>query len=333
MTGMETQKLLVVLLNYCTAAMTLRAAKAALADMPDSAEMVIVDNASGDGSAEVLAQGIEKLGQRARVRLVCSDVNGGFGAGNNIGLKSLMADGSNPDFFYVLNSDAFPDAGCIAALMDHMQSHTRAGFVASHVRGEDGEDHTTAFRFPSILGEFEGAARIGVISRLLQKSIVAPALPKTTTQVDWAAGASILMRREMLDEIGLFDERFFLYFEETDLIKRAARAGWGCWYVPQASVVHIGSVSTGMKEWRRMPAYWFASRQYYFIKNHGRLYAACAWTARVAGAAIHQLRCRISGRPSQDPPYFLSDLFRYGLNMAPAEHAARTSLTPPEDQP
>lgn len=322
--------ILVVLLNYRTALMTLRAARAALADMPANAEMVIVDNASGDGSAEVLTSGIKDMGPR--VRLILSEVNGGFGAGNNIGLACKMNDGSTPDFFYVLNSDAFPDKGCIPTLLAHMQAHPDAGFAASHVRGEDGAPHTTAFRFPSIAGEFEGAVRIGVISRLLKGSIVAPPLPEQTTKVDWAAGASIMVRAQTLEDIGTFDEVFFLYFEETDLIRRAHRAGWECWYVPQARVVHIGSVSTGMKEWQRMPAYWFASRRYYFVKNHGRVYAALAWGARVTGAAIHALRCRLTGKPSQDPAYFLSDLTRYGLNLSPRADTP-SPRTPSEENP
>lgn len=321
---------LVILLNYRTAGMTLRAAHAALADMPVGSEMVIVDNASDDGSAEVFANEIKEMG--SRVRLILSPVNGGFGAGNNIGLRTKMSDGRAPDFFYVLNPDAFPDAGCIQRLLTHMQAHPKAGFAASHVRGEDDAPHTTAFRFPSIAGEFEGAARIGVISRLLKGSIVAPDLPEVTTMVDWAAGASIMIRAQTLDEIGLFDEVFFLYFEETDLIRRANLAGWECWYVPEARVVHIGSVSTGMKEWQRMPAYWFASRRHYFVKNHGRTYAAFAWGARVLGSVLHLLRCKVTGRPSQDPAHFLGDLTRFGLSLQRETSPTVIPRRPSEDQ-
>ena len=328
-------RLLVIILNYRTADMTLRAAEAALADMPEGAELLLIDNASGDGSACVLQDAItaRSWDVEGRVRLILSNENGGFGAGNNLGLRAAMSDGTTPDFFYVLNSDAFPDNGCIATLMDHLQSHPKAGFAASHVRGEDDVPHTTAFRFPSIAGEFEGSARIGLISRLLKNAIVAPELPTQATKVDWAAGASMLIRAEALRDIGLFDETFFLYFEETDLLKRAARAGWDCWYVPEAKVVHIGSVSTGMKEWQRTPAFWFASRRHYFVKNHGRAYAALAWLARVSGTCIHALRCKIGNRTPQDPPHFLSDLFRFGLGLKTADPRPAPSRTPSEDRP
>lgn len=327
-------RVLVIVLNYRTAQMTLRAAEAALADMPDQgAEMIIVDNASGDGSADILQKAIVDRGWDAAswVRLVRSETNGGFGAGNNLGLRAGMSDGSEPDYFYIVNSDAFVDPGCIGTLVAHLEGHPQAGIAGSHVRGDDDVDHCTAFRFPSIAGEFEGAARTGLISKALRGSIVAPPLPQVSAQVDWVAGASVLLRAKMLRDIGCFDETFFLYFEETDLCKRAAVAGWDCWYVPQSRVVHIGSVSTGMKEWQRMPSYWFASRHYYFVKNHGRIYAGLAWAARLAGGLIHQLRCVLSGRKPQDPPYFQRDLLRYGLGLGPAKAISTTDRPAMED--
>ena len=320
----RTPAILVIVLNYRTPQMTLQAVEAALRDMaatPARTELVVIDNASGDGSAGIIASKIAAKGwdKDGRVRFIASPVNGGFGAGNNIGLKAGMSDGSRPDYFYLLNSDAFPDRGCLGTLLKHMEATPKSGFAGSHVRGADDVDHTTAFRFPGIAGEFEGAARLGPITRLLRHAVVAPDLPKETTQVDWCAGASVLVRAAMLDEIGLFDETFFLYYEETDLCLRAARAGWQCWYLPSARVVHIGSVSTGMKEWRRIPSYWYASRRHYFVKNHGRAYAAAALAARLAGGAIHSLRCALTGRDRQDPPGFYTDLLRHGLGLPPVK--------------
>lgn len=306
--------ILCILLNFRTPAMTLRAAEAALADLHgQGGELVIVDNASGDGSYEMIAQEVAARGwgEGGLVRVIASPVNGGFGAGNNIGLRMGMSDGRTPDYFYILNSDAFPDAGCVAALLEHLESHPRAGIACSHIRGEDGVVHTTAFRFPSIAGELVDAARLSVIERLLPNASVPMPQPQTTHQVDWSAGASMMLRATMLREIGTFDETFFLYFEETDLCLRAARAGWTCWYIPDSRVVHIGSVSTGMKTKRRMPSYWYDSRRHYFIKNHGRGYAALALMAHLAGGVLHRLRMGLAGRPPQDPNWFLRDLLAH----------------------
>jgi len=323
---MPVPSVLCVLLNFRTPEMTLRAAEAALADLHGlGGELVIVDNASGDGSFEMIREGVAMRGwgEDGLVRVVPSPLNGGFGAGNNIGLRMAMSDGRLPDYYYILNSDAFPDAGCASALIQHLEAHPTAGIACSHIRGEDNVVHTTAFRFPTIAGEFVGAARLGLFERLWPEAPVPMPQPTATQQVDWSAGASMMLRRTMLDEIGTFDEVFFLYFEETDLCLRAARAGWSCWYVPDSRVVHIGSVSTGMKTKRRMPSYWYDSRRHYFIKNHGRFYAALALWAHLSGGVLHRLRTGLVGRKPQDPSWFLRDL---------AAHATTPYRLSPEDR-
>src|SRR5690606_32440824 len=136
-----------------------------------------------------------------------------------------------------------------------------------------GEPQHTAFRFPSLWSELDSAMELGLITRLLKNFIVPMPIPETDCEADWVGGASMILRREMLDEVGLFDETFFLYFEETDLCRRAKRAGWPSHFVRQSHVTHIGSASTGISErGRRRPGYWFDSRRHYFVKNHGRLY-------------------------------------------------------------
>ncbi|WP_102110479.1 glycosyltransferase family 2 protein, partial [Oceaniglobus roseus] len=257
---------LTVVLNWRTPEMTLRAAAAALADMGDRpGGIVIVDNDSRDGSFERMRAEVARRGWTAggRVRVLQAGRNGGFGAGNNVGIRAGLPDGTRPDYVYILNSDAFPDPGCIGALVRFMEAHPAAGFAGGHVRGEDGQPHTTLFRFPSIPGAFEMEARTGPVSRLLKRWVVPLPIPQAPQRVGWVAGASLMARRAMLDRIGLFDETFFLYYEETDLCLRAARAGWETWYVPEARVVHVGSVSTGMRTWERVPDYFFASRRHY----------------------------------------------------------------------
>ena len=308
--------ILTIILNYRTPELAIKSAAAALRAMEGMrGEIVIVDNDSGDDSCAMIADAIATNGWD-RVRLCSSGRNGGFGAGNNFAMRRGLSDGTAPDFFYILNSDAFPGPGAIRHLLGALQSDRRAGIAGSYIHGPDGTPHCTAFRFPSIAGEFEGAVRTGIVTRLLCHAVVPMALPEETARVDWVAGASALMRRRMLDEIGLFDETFFLYYEETDLCRRAARAGWHVLYVPASEVVHIGSVSTGMKTWARTPSYWFASRRHYFVKTHGRAYAACATLARVAGAALWRLRAPFSRRPLGDPPHFLRDLVSHSLRRA-----------------
>lgn len=326
---MTTPRILTVILNYKTPDLTLRSAEAAVREMRDlGGEVVIVDNASGDGSFEVIRDAAIANGWGDLVRVVQSPVNGGYGAGNNLGMREGMRDGTVPDFYYLLNSDAWPDPGAVRVLRDALIERSDAGMAGSHIRGEDGVDHCTVFRFPSIAGEFEGAVRLGPVTRLLRNSVVPMEIPRETTVVDWTAGASLMLRREMTGQVGAFDERFFLYFEETELCRRARAAGWWTLYVPQSRVVHVGSASTGLRTWARTPPYWFASRSYYFTKVHGRVYAALATLARIAGGVIWRLRRLVSPRPLGDPPRFLRDLVSHSLGFSLGPAAPQSRRTP-----
>lgn len=307
---------LTVVLNYRTSGLTVKAVEAALREMDGvCGAITVVDNDSGDGSFETLTRAVQERGW-SRVRVLQSGRNGGYGAGNNFGIRQGLPDGSAPDYVYILNSDAFPQDGAIRVLLDHLQANPRVGFAGSRLHGEDGVYHQTAFRFPTAFSEFETAACTGPISRLLKRYTVALPEPREAQTVDWMAGASLMVRKRTLDEVGLFDEDFFLYFEETDLCRRASRAGWDSVYLPQSRVMHIGSVSTGMKTWKRMPYFWFDSRLRYFVKNHGVGYAAAATLAYAAGAVISKLRSLAGNKRSGPADHFLSDLLRHAMRCA-----------------
>lgn len=331
---MTSPTLLTVILNWRSADMTLIAAETALREMTGiDGALTIVDNDSGDGSFEAMMQAVAARGWDCgphRVRVLQSGRNGGFGAGNNFGIRAGLPGGGRPDYVYILNSDAFPDAGSIRALLHHLEITPATGFAGSFLHGPDGVAHGTAFRFPSIASELEGAARFGPISRLLRRHVVPLPVPRPTGPVDWVAGASLMMRQGVLDRIGLFDETFFLYFEETDLCRRARLAGWPTDYVIESSVTHIGSVSTGMKTWSRMPGYWFDSRLHYFRKNHGRGGALLATLAHLAGGAIWRARCLVQRRDQSDPPHFLRDLARHHFGAAIAPRATAPQTAPGE---
>jgi GT2 family glycosyltransferase len=321
---------LTVILNWRTPEMTLQAlaaARVAMQGIPGA--ITIVDNASGDGSEDRLRAATAGM---ADVRVMQSGRNGGFGAGNNVGIRAGLPDGARPEFVYILNSDAFPAPDAILALRNHLNRHPETGFAGSFIHGPDGDPHLTAFRFPSIAGEFEGSVRFGPVTRLLRDSVVAMPMPTATRRVDWLAGASLMMRTSVLEKIGLFDETFFLYFEETELCHRAARAGFGTDYVVESRVAHIGSASTGMKTWARMPSYWFDSRLHYFTKVHGRGYAAAATVAHLAGGALWRLRCVIQRKPRVDPPHFWRDMAAHALRafFVPKPRVTRTVTRPAE---
>lgn len=308
---MSAPSVLTVILNYRTAEMTLRSLAAARVAMQGiNGEIVVVDNASGDGSFEKIRDHVTAQGW-LDVRVLASPHNGGFGAGNNVGFLAGLSDGTVPDYLYALNSDAFPEPDAIHTLLSHLEAHPKTGFAGSHIVGEDGESHMSNFRFPSIAGEFEGAIRFGPVSRLLAHKRVPMDTPVATGPVEWTAGASLMIRAEMLRDIALFDETYFLYFEETDLCLRGARAGYACDFVRESRVMHIGSVSTGMKKWQETPSYWFDSRLHYFTKNYGVGTALLATVVHVIGGVLHRLRQYARGQRPADPPKFLRHLIRH----------------------
>jgi GT2 family glycosyltransferase len=309
-------KLFTVIVNYKTADMTLKAVEALLPELApfSDARVVVVDNDSRDGSLETLSRAVRDRGHAPRVSVVAAERNGGFAYGNNFAIRPALSGDDPPEYVYLLNSDAFPEPGSVRRLVDFLDANPTAGIAGSFIHGPDGEYHQTAFRFPTIASEFESTLGFGPVSRLLDRYIVALPRPTQTLRVDWLAGASMLIRKQVFDSIGLFDETFFLYYEETDFCRRAQLAGWPTYYLPDSSVAHIGSASTGMKDKsKRTPGYWFDSRRHYFLKNHGAAYLTASNVAYVVGNALRRARWRLQRRPEIDAHGHLTDFIRHNF--------------------
>lgn len=136
----------VVVLNWRTPEMSLQAAESAMRELQGlEGGVTIVDNDSGDGSFEALQAGVAARGWPAdRVAVVQSGWNGGYGAGNNHGIRQGLPDGRRPDLVYLLNSDAIAQPGAIRALVDYLGAHPEAGIACSRLRGTDDVPHSTA---------------------------------------------------------------------------------------------------------------------------------------------------------------------------------------------
>ncbi len=307
-------KVVSVTVNYKTAELTLRAVEAALGDLdPLGGRAIVVENDSQDGSYETLVAAVAERGWGDRVDIIAADRNAGFGAGNNLAFRHALSWEDPPEYFYLLNPDALPDPGGARALLDFMDRTADAGLAGSRIRHPGGALRLSAFRFPSVFSELEQGLRLGVASRLLDRWRVSMPAPTQTCPVDWVSGASVMLRRSMLDEIGMFDENFFLYFEETDLSLRAARAGWKTYYVMESGAEHIGQVSTGMKDkLKRRPRFWFESRAYYLEKNYGRALRTAADVAWASGALVPEVRKKL-GREDTDPPGLYRDFVAFNF--------------------
>jgi GT2 family glycosyltransferase len=308
-----------VIVNYRTASLTIGCLRSLATAVVGHAlcRVVVVDNGSADGSAERIAEAIRTEGWHAWAELLPLADNRGFAAGNNAALRLLLEDPAPPDYVWLLNPDTVVQPGALQPLVEFLETHPDVGMVGSRLENPDGTSQRSAFRFHSIASELERGIRLGLVSRLLRRYVLAPPVQDQTHRADWVSGASMLVRRSVFDSIGLFDEGYFLYFEETDFCLEARRAGWSCWYVPQSRVVHLVGQSTGIQvdapKRRRVPVYWFQSRHRYLTKNHGSLRRLVSDFAWLFGFLCWRVRRRLQRKPDNDPPGLLWDFIRFGL--------------------
>jgi N-acetylglucosaminyl-diphospho-decaprenol L-rhamnosyltransferase len=199
------------------------------------AEIVVVDNASTDGSADHVAA------EHPEVRLIRNGGNRGFARAANQGLAATAG-----PFVLLLNPDAEIVGGTLAALVKVARDRPRAGAVGALVRNPDGSIQPSARRVPR-LGEALGHAFLGTVwpdNRWTRSYTMAGWDRSSEREVEWVSGSAMLLRREAVDEVGRFDEGYFMYVEDVDLCTRLRRAGWKVLFSPELEVVHQIGVST-----------------------------------------------------------------------------------------
>jgi len=304
----------IVIVNYRTADLVIDCLRSLVPQMAvlGGGRVVITDNASGDGSAEKIAAAIAASGWTACAGVLPLPRNGGFAYGNNAGIRVALEAGPPADYVMLLNPDTVVRPGALRALVDFMEAHPAAGIAGSLIENPDGGADRSAHRAPSPLGELDGAARLGVLSRLLHRHVVSPPLRDEAHACDWVSGAAMVVRRQVLEQIGSLDEGYFLYFEEVDFCCRARDAGWQVWYVPQARVLHLEGAATGIRAVaKRRPAYWYDSRRRFFVKHHGLGGLVLADLLWAAGRLSFLLR-KMLGATKQtcvaEPKHFMFDL-------------------------
>ena len=281
-------KILTIIVNYRTPELAEKCLEALAGERSGNAGLsaIMVDGNSGDGSAERLAGFLARTGFDGWTDLLPLDFNGGFGWANN---QAILSRGTDlPDYIYLLNPDAEVTPGAVASLAAVLDAHPRVAAVGSQLIEADGAPAASAFRFPSPGREFVRGSQTFALHRLLGIPPIVLA-PREAGPVGWVTGASVMLRRDALAEAGLFDDGFFLYFEEVELMRRLTGDGWQIWCEPQSRVRHIGGASTGVdgKQARQpKPAYWFTSRNRYFARAHGPAYAFVANLAWLCGVAF-----------------------------------------------
>lgn len=330
-------KLLVVILNYRVTDLTIDCLRSldGRVQRIHGARVAVCENGTGGDASARLRSAIAEHGWGGWVDLTEVHPNRGFTGGNNLVIRAALASDDPPEYVLLLNADTIVQDGALEALVGFMDAHPRAGIAGSQLLSREGEIQGSPFRFFNVASELDRGLRLGAVTRLLSRWTAVPPTPKDATRVDWVSGASMILRRTMLEEIGLLDEGLYTYFDDIDLCLRARRTGWDTWYVPGSRIVHLEGASTGIAGGRkkRLPTYLFQARRRFFLKNHGPLLTALADAAFLSGFALWRLRRRVQRRPDPDPEHMLWDAARHsvfatGFEVSEVENPAMPRIKP-----
>jgi GT2 family glycosyltransferase len=235
-------------------------------------EVIVVDNASSDGSLEMLRT------EFSHVTLIANSENRGFPAGNNQGLAAARG-----RFVMALNPDTEIVGDALRRVVAHLEAHPEVGALGPQLLNPDGSVQSSRRRFPTfVTALFESTWLQGIAPRRVLRRYTMDDVPDDTVhEVDWVTGACIGVRREVLETVGVFDEDFFMYSEELDWCRRIQAAGWKIVYLPEAKVIHHAGKSSEQAVAARH-IHFQASKVRYFRKYHGRLAAGALRAALLA---------------------------------------------------
>lgn len=226
-------------------------------DLP--VEVIVLDNASTDGSAEMVEA------RFPAARLIRSEENLGFARGYN---RAAAAAGGR--YLLLLNPDTVTRPAALRALVAFLRSHPDAGAAGPRLLNRDGSLQYSCRRFPRPLAALFRNTPLGRLfprNRYTREYLMTDWDHEVARPVDWISGAAMCLPREVWDQVGGFDEGFFMYAEDMDWCLRARRAGWGIFYVPQAIVMHcVGRSSDQVPV--RMVIQFHRSMVRFYLKHH-----------------------------------------------------------------
>lgn len=217
-----------------------------------SYEVIVVDNASTDGTCEWLQTA------HPRARLVRNDQNRGIAVGNNQCLQAAQG-----RYVLLLNNDTLVLPGALDRLVAFGEAHPDAGAVGGRLLNPDGTFQASFFDFPSLWSEFLHATRLWA---LFNRHYPSHGDCVDIREVDWICSASLLVRRAAAEQVGGVDEDFIMYSDETDLQYRMRQQGWKVYYLPEVATIHLGGQSAS--HWRRRRLI-YRGKLLFFQKHYG----------------------------------------------------------------
>lgn len=229
--GGEGAMISIIIVNYGTKGHLRQALKSVRRHAGAEAhEILVVDNASRDGSAKMVREAFPE------VRLFALEENVGFARGNNLAMREAKG-----DFFFIMNPDAMLTEGALGRMRAFMEERPDVGMLGPRLKHPDGSLQESAHRFPSAWTPIFRRTPLGRLSRArteMDRYNLKGELGSEPLEVDWMEGAALFVRRDAASEVGLFDERFFIYMEDADWARRFWRAGWKVVWFPGATVLH-----------------------------------------------------------------------------------------------
>ena len=252
----------IVIVNWNVRDLLRRCLHSILADLQTCRfEIIVVDNASTDGSVEMVHQ------EFPQVRLIASEVNLGYTGGNNRGIAA-----SQGRYILLLNPDTEVVGDALPTMVAYMDAHPDVGALGPQLLNPDGSVQSSRRRFPTLgtaLVESTVIQQWWPDNRILRRYYVQDRPDDAISEVDWVTGACILLRRQAVEQVGPLDDAFFMYSEELDWCRRARDAGWKVVYLPTARVIHHeGKSSEQVMPLRHIR--FQRSKIHYFRKHHGR---------------------------------------------------------------
>ena len=258
-------------------------------------EVIVLDNASRDGTAELVREHFPWA------LLIASEENLGFAAGNN-----LAATHARGRYLLLLNPDAVPAPGSLARGVALMDEHPDVGLAGGELRGVDGSRQPSARMFPTLRDEFFTLTGLSaryptspIFSRLDRRW----ADPEVPAEVDWIPGAFVFIPVSVFKQLDGFDERFFLYSEEVDLCRRMQAAGYKIYYWPELKAMHIGGESAKTvararvsKSGSQLQSWRMRSALLYYRKHHGAAGAAGYYWLELGWHRLRQFKARLLGQ-------------------------------------
>ena len=247
----------IIILNYKRAGLVRECVKGIVRFVEVPYEIIVVDNNSHDDIDQ-------KISDFGNVKLIKATANRGFAAGNNLGIKQARS-----EFIMIVNPDIAVLEGAVEAMVSFLKENKSAGMVVPQLLNPDGQVQMSVMRFPNLLMPLYRRTPLGKTSfgqKKLDWYLMRDWDHQSVAEIDWALGACMMVRQEALVEVGLMDERYFLYVEDTDWCRRFWQAGWKIYYLPQAKMIHYHARESAGKIFSKLNLVHLLSWSKYFWK-------------------------------------------------------------------